>query len=63
MPSEYIKKGYGELSKDAEDRIRDDLTIICKQCNHILNYYRTELGDGYYKCTNCFRIVTLQDYK
>jgi len=62
-----MKEYQSELTianrRAAEDRIREELTIICKQCNHILNYYRTELGDGFYKCSNCCRFVTLQDYK
>ena len=33
MPSPYVKKGYGEVSKRAEDRILEEITIICKACN------------------------------
>ena len=33
MPSPYVKKGYGEVSKKAEDRILEEITIICKACN------------------------------
>ena len=63
MPSPYVKKGYGEVSKRAEDRIREELILICKECNHILKYYSTSIGPGYYRCSGCYRIVCLDDYK
>jgi len=45
MPSPYVKKGYGEVSKEAEDRIREDIIIKCKVCacygrNGIMRFYR-----------------------
>ena len=62
-----MKEYQSELTKAnrraAEDRIRKELTIICKECDHILKYYRTNIGEGYYRCSNCFRIVCLLNYK
>jgi len=40
MPSPYVKKGYGEVSKEAEDRIREDIIIKCKVCGGIMKFYR-----------------------
>ena len=36
MPSPYVKKGYGEVSKRAEDRILDSITVRCKECRRLM---------------------------
>jgi len=40
MPSPYVKKGYGEVSKEADDRLRKDIIVKCKVCNGIMKFYR-----------------------
>jgi len=68
MPSPYIKKGYGEVSKRAEDRIREDVIVKCKVCGGIMKFYNVELMDtyiesegrkNYYHCSVCLRNVVL----
>ena len=61
-PSPYVKKGYGEVSKKAEDRIRDEIIVKCKVCNGIMKYHdishRHNLKN-YYHCAICLRNVVL----
>ena len=66
MPSPYVKNGYGEVSKRAEDRIREDVIVKCKVCNGIMKYmhqYIPETNDenrkNYYHCAICLRNVIL----
>ena len=66
MPSPYVKKGYGEVSKRAEERIREDVIVKCKVCNGIMKFYESyqlstapiETGP-YYHCAICLRNVVL----
>jgi len=58
MPSPYIKKGYGDVSRRAEDRIRKEITIKCKICNGIME--KSSFPESYlYHCTICLRNVDL----
>ena len=66
MPSPYVKKGYGEVSKRAEDRIRKDVIVKCKVCNGIMKYKHQlfltqsdEDRNNYYHCSICLRNVVL----
>jgi len=67
-PSPYFKKGYGEVSKKAEDRIREDIIVKCKVCGGIMKFYNVELMDtyiessgqkNYYYCAICLRKVVI----
>ena len=58
MPSPYVKKGYGEVSKRAEERIREDVIVKCKVCDGIMKFHR-EKTDNYYHCSICLRNVVL----
>ena len=63
MPSPYVKKGYGEVSKRAEDRIRKDVIVKCKVCGGIMKFQETENAiefiNNYYHCSICLRNVVL----
>ena len=67
MPSPYVKKGYGEVSKKAEDRIREDVIVKCKVCNGIMTFHGAYTGiishdapkHNYYHCAICLRNVLL----
>ena len=58
MPSPYVKKGYGEVSKKAEERIREVILVKCKVCDGIMILRR--IGSvSYYHCSICLRNVVL----
>ena len=69
MPSPYVKKGYGEVSKRAEDRIRKDVIVKCKVCGGIMKYIDLKTlepsytfgspRENYYHCSICLRNVVL----
>ena len=67
MPSPYVKKGYGEISRRAEDRIRKDIIVKCKVCGGIMKFYGAYTGiiahdapqDNYYHCAICLRNVVI----
>ena len=67
MPSPYVKKGYGEVSKRAEHRIRADVIVKCKVCDGIMTYHQETAAEikalidseHYYYCTICLRKVRL----
>ena len=58
MPSPYVKKGYGEVSKRAEDRIREVVLVKCKVCDGIMILHRAKTVN-YYHCSICLRNVVL----
>ena len=57
-PSPYVKKGYGAVSKEAEDRIRDEIIVKCKVCGGIMTFHRAKTGN-YYHCIVCLRNVVI----
>jgi len=62
MPSPYVKKGYGEISKRAEERLRKEIIIKCKICNSIMK--KSSFPKSYlYHCAICLRNVDLLNYK
>ena len=58
MPSPYVKKGYGEVSKRAEDRIRDTVIVKCKVCGGTMKFTGAE-SYHWYHCAICFRNVAV----
>ena len=60
-PSPYVKKGYGEVSKKAEERIRKDIIIKCKRCNSHMLFFEDNIGGNYYHCVNCYRKVIIDN--
>ena len=56
-PSPYVKKGYGEVSKRAEDRIRHEITIKCKKCGGTMQY--VPAVPPLWHCPICLRRVVL----
>ena len=46
-PSPYVKKGYGEVSKRAEDRIRKDIIIKCKHCKRLMEFHEDNVNGNY----------------
>jgi len=63
-PSPYVKKGYGEVSKRAEDRIRKEVIIKCKECGGIMKFYRhkekpTLQFADYWHCAICLRNIVV----
>ena len=62
MPSPYVKKGYGEVSKRAEDRIRKDVIVKCKVCHTIMEFsfvFASQDKEGCYHCPVCPRNVII----
>ena len=70
MPSPYVKKGYGEVSRRAEERIIDDITVRCKVCkgvmklvtlmtddNSITGKVNPDKPDRWFHCTICLRNI------
>ena len=60
-PSPYVKKGYGEVSKRAEDRIRKDIIVKCKHCKKLMEFHEDNVNGNYYHCYWCLRNVTLDN--
>ena len=61
MPSPYVKKGYGEVSKRAEDRIRKDVIIKCKHCKRLMEFIKDDINGNRYFCDWCLRDVTFDN--
>jgi acetyl-CoA carboxylase beta subunit len=61
MPSPYVKKGYGEVSKEAEDRIRNEIIVKCKVCKRLMEFIRDDIEGNRYFCDYCLREVTFDD--
>ena len=57
MPSPYVKKGYGELSKRTREEILDFITIRCKDCAGLMQRFYVK-GIGFY-CLTCNREIIL----
>ena len=60
-PSPYVKKGYGEVSKKAEDRIREEIIIKCKECGGNMEYVKLagSKTHGIWHCLICLRNVVV----
>jgi len=61
MPSKYIKKGYGEISKRAEDRLRKEIIAKCKVCETVMEFFEDNVNGNYYHCWRCLRNVILDN--
>ena len=60
-----MKKYQSELTKAnrraAEDRIRKDIIVKCKNCKRLMGFIRDDIEGNRYFCDYCLRDVIFDD--